>query len=94
VVFTARQKWVDCLLASMPKSVRLLLTADAGRLAVAAEIKYGPNMSGTPYRDDEGGFQVLRRRRSIYQARRGSRNVETQNYATISGFETLVTFET
>jgi hypothetical protein len=38
VVFTTQQKWANCLLASIPKSVQLLLTADAGRLAVAAEI--------------------------------------------------------
>jgi hypothetical protein len=67
VVFTAPQKWLDRLLASMPKSVRLLLAADAGRLAVAAEIQYEPNMSEPPCRDDGGGFQALRRRRLITQ---------------------------
>jgi hypothetical protein len=47
VVLTTPQNWVDRLLASIPKSVQLLLTADAGRLVVAAEIQYGPNISGT-----------------------------------------------
>jgi len=98
VVFTARQKWVDFLLASMPKSVRLLLTADAGRLVVAAEIQYGPNMSGTslPWRSRRisgtaaATFDLF----SAPWLPRIVENVEAENYATISGFENLITFET
>jgi len=47
VVFTAPQKWVDRLLASTPKSARILLRMDSECWAFETEIEFGSDVSRT-----------------------------------------------
>lgn len=61
MVFTARQKWIDCLLASMPN----LFDYPSQPMREDWLLLPRSNMDQTcrepPYRDDNSGFQTLQR---------------------------------